>query len=313
LSDGKSERLLNLTICLLMARHFISKQDVRRTIEGYRGLDDAAFNRLFERDKDELRELGVPLSVGSDDPLFPDDVGYRILRKDFELPPLSFEPAELAVLGLASSVWDAATQADEAKSALAKLRAAGADPDPGRMACLAPNLSAKEPAFAAMWQAMLDRVEVSFDYHGKRRSYQPWAMTHRQGAWYVYGRDLGVGQPRIYRLGRVESDVEAVSGKGAFEPPEVDFEALLAQIEPKGPEGAAVVAIRGEEAGPLRRSGTPVDAPAPPGYSAYRISYAGDVVAELASHGAGVLVLDPPQLRQAVVDHLAAMAGEGER
>ena len=136
------ERILNLTICLLLCRFIRPNPGSRR---GYHNLSDAAFERTFERDKDDLRGMGVPVETGSNNPLFPDEVGYRIRRKDFELPAIEFTPAETAALGLAATVWESATQADQAVSALAKLRAAGVDPDPERLAGLAPSIGAREP------------------------------------------------------------------------------------------------------------------------------------------------------------------------
>ena len=160
---------MNLAICLLMARRFIEKSQIREVVEGYHDLTDAAFERTFERDKDELRRLGVPVETGSNDALFPDEVGYRILRKDFELPPIEFSAAETAALGLAATVWESATQAGQTVSALAKLRAAGVDPDPSRLSVLAPSVGAREPAFAGVWSACAERAPISFGYRGEIR------------------------------------------------------------------------------------------------------------------------------------------------
>ena len=126
MTQQKSERIMNLTICLLMSRRFVEKTRIRQVVEGYRDLSDGAFERTFERDKDELRSMGVAVETGSNDVLFPDEVGYRIRRESFELPAIEFTPAETAALGLAASVWESATQAGQATSALAKLRAARA-------------------------------------------------------------------------------------------------------------------------------------------------------------------------------------------
>ncbi|MCT3007969.1 DNA-binding transcriptional regulator, partial [Propionibacterium freudenreichii] len=137
----RSERLVNLAIALLSARRFLSKAELRRVVEAYRGLSDSAFERQFERDKDDLRAMGVPVVMGSNDVLFDDDTGYRISRTDFELPPVSFDSDELSALGAASRVWQQASAAEQTISALAKLRAAGADPDVERLAALAPRIS----------------------------------------------------------------------------------------------------------------------------------------------------------------------------
>ena len=88
MAPRKSERIMNLAICLLLARRFLDKNHLREVVEGYGGLSDAAFERTFERDKDDLRAMGVPVETGSNSTLFPDEIGYRIRRQDFELPPI---------------------------------------------------------------------------------------------------------------------------------------------------------------------------------------------------------------------------------
>ena len=102
--DNPQERILNLTICLLVSGRYLPKSRIREAVEGYHDLSDAAFERTFERDKDELRSLGVPIEVGSFDPLFDDEPGYRILPSEFELPPIDLDAEEAAVVGVAARV-----------------------------------------------------------------------------------------------------------------------------------------------------------------------------------------------------------------
>lgn len=313
MTPRKSERILNLAICLLMARRFIDKAQIRQVVEGYHDLSDAAFERTFERDKDELRHLGVPVETGSNDPLFPDEVGYRIRREHFELPEIEFTPAETAALGLAASVWESATQADQATAALAKLRAAGVEPEPERLSGLAPSIGAREPAFAAVWAATAGRTPIRFDYHGTARQVQPWAMTYRRGAWYLYGHDDAVRAGRIYKVARIESEVATVGKPGSYEVPALDLVAAWATLEPSSDEATAVVAIKNGRAADLRRRGTPLteqDA-VPPGYTAHQVGYsrAADFVAELCAHGEDALVLAPDDIRAAVIAQLSAVAG----
>ena len=83
----KAERLVNLFILLLSARNFVTRAHIRETIEGYRDMGDGAFERMFERDKDELRSAGVPIITGSNDPDSDEQDGYMVRRDEFELPP----------------------------------------------------------------------------------------------------------------------------------------------------------------------------------------------------------------------------------
>src|SRR3954463_482223 len=125
----RAERLVNLVICLLSTRQFLTAERIRDVVPGYEGADgskatDEAFKRSFERDKAELRELGIPLETGRNS-IFDTEDGYRIARKDFELPAISFTADEAAAVGLAARLWSTASLASEARAALIKLRAAG--------------------------------------------------------------------------------------------------------------------------------------------------------------------------------------------
>ena len=307
---------MNLAICLLMARRFVPKAELRRTIEAYRSLSDEAFERMFERDKDELRAMGVPVETGSNDVFFPDDVGYRIRRESYELPPVSFTRDEATVLGLAAQVWESAARADEAVSALAKLRAAGVDPEASRIAALTPSVGAKEPSFDPLWEAVNGRVPVTFAYHGRVRHVQPWGLRSRHGSWYVAGLDTDAGEPRVYKLVRVEGTVTLDRAHAPFARDEdVDVQGLFRAIEPAKPDARAIVALRHGAAPQLRRRGEPVDWPADgprplPGYDAYAVGYAsqGDFAGELCGLGADALVLAPADLADAVIAQLREVA-----
>ena len=142
---------MNLVIALLGTRQFVSAAKIRSTVPGYEADDgtdraDEAFKRMFERDKAELREIGVPLETGRNS-FFDTEDGYRIARSDYELPEVTLEPEEAAAVGLALRLWQSAQLAGAAHSALVKLRAAGIEVDQGRGIPLQPRLDAGEPAF----------------------------------------------------------------------------------------------------------------------------------------------------------------------
>lgn len=314
MTQQKSERIMNLAICLLMSRRYVDKARIREVVEGYHGLSDAAFERTFERDKDELRSLGIPVETGSNDVFFPDEIGYRIKREDFELPAIEFSAAETAALGLAASVWESATQAGQTASALAKLRAAGVDPDPARLAALAPRIGAREPAFEGIWAAYVDRAPVSFSYKGETRRLEPWAMTSRRGSWYLLGFDRDKAEPRMFKLSRIEGTAARIGKAGSCRPAEIaDLDAAWSRLEPADADESAVIAVRVGRGHDLRRRAAPTEAAVPAGYESFILSYAraSDITGELCAHGADVIVMEPPELRASVIAELSAVA-EGE-
>ena len=195
-ASAKTERLLNLVICLLYTRQPLSKAKIRDAVPQYgTTASDEAFDRMFERDKDELRELGIPLVTEPGDALFDDEPGYRIDRREYALPEISFAADELAVLGLASRAWAQASLAGPAAQALLKLEAAGVERDDSSLIGIEPRVRTAEPAFEAVKNAVLQRTPVAFTYRTAgsgevaTRHVQPWGIASWHGRWYLTGFD----------------------------------------------------------------------------------------------------------------------------
>lgn len=316
MTTRKTERILNLTICLLVSGRFVSKSQIREAVEAYHGLSDAAFERTFERDKDELRALGVPIELGSYDALFDDEPGYRIRPSEFELPPIDLTADEAAVVGVAARVWQHAAMAESTMSAIAKLRAAGIEPDTSQLASLEPSVQAQEPAFEPLWTAVIQRIRMSFTYRGgARRTLEPWGITSAKGRWYVVGRDVDRDAVRMFKLSRIADLPKRVSKPGAYQvPDDLDLRALARSLAPAEPTATAVVAIRSGKAPALARRGeaVPVDqvpVSLPSGFEVVRVGYREIpyLAEDIARYAADVVVLEPPELRQAVIDHLNAV------
>jgi len=304
-----SERLVNLTIALLTTQRFVSREDLREMVEGYRQLSDESFQRQFERDKDSLRALGVPIETGTADRYFRDDTGYRIRRDDFELPPVDFDDSEVAVLVLAAQVWQQASVAETTAAALAKLWAAGVEPDVDRLNALRPHVSAREPSWQPIWAALGARQKVRFRYHDADRTVQPWVLAWRHGAWYMAGFDEMRDAPRLFKLARIQSDVETVGQPGAFTVPQLT-QGLYDGLEGAQPDSEALLEVRLGRAPWLTRRSEPVpEAPCPAGWQRWRLPYASGsaVVADLAMAGADVRVVEPAELADAVVRHHAGL------
>ena len=327
MSTAKSERLLNLVILLLVARNYTSKEQIRQLMEPYRASSDEAFDRMFERDKDDLRALGIPLETGFVDKFFEDEHGYRIKRDAFELPAIDFTADEVAVLGLAARVWRHAGLAAATSDALVKLKAAGLSFDREQLEQVQPTLVAEEPAFESMWQATVHRTPVQFDYSraGQRnattRHVEPWGVVTAQGRWYVAGLDTDRGEPRLFRLSRIVSEVMTTGEPGSFTVPEgTDLRAMSASLAPREPDCSAVVLARSGAANGLRRraavTATGVTGPdGTPGWDQLDVPYVSeaDFAGELLGYADAVVVESPDELRTAVRDRLSSVLAGGAR
>ncbi len=317
---AKTERLLNLVLVLLYTRRPLPKSKIRELVPQYgSAASTEAFDRMFERDKDELRELGVPLVTEEIDALWDDEPGYRIHERDYALPDIAFEADELAVLGLASRTWAQASLAGPAAQALRKLRASGVERDGGSLIGIEPRLRTVEPAFDAVKDAVLRRVPVRFAYrrpeveHASLRRVQPWTLASWHGRWYLNGHDLDRDAPRVFRLSRIEGPVTPDGRPGSYSVPETHRAHEMIQGSAAGSaHGTAVLRVREGSGQALRRRGEVTAGAAPEGWTSLRVDY-GEVEAmadDVCGYGPDAVVVSPDELAEAVVRRLSgALAG----
>jgi proteasome accessory factor B len=321
----KTERLLNLVLVLLYARRPLAKAQIRQLVPQYgQSASTEAFERMFERDKDELRELGIPLVTEDIDPLHEDEPGYRIHQREYALPDISFEPDELAVLGLASRTWAQASLAGPAAQALRKLRAAGVERDGDALIGIEPRLRTTEPAFDAVKDGVLRRVPLRFDYRrpeadeATERHVQPWSLVSWHGRWYLNAFDVDRDAARVFRLSRVVGAVRTSGKPGSFEVPDGHEPSLMVQRVAAPPTHAspAVLRVRPGAGHSLRRQATSVAA-ADDGWDRVDLDYTDleGFAEEVAGYGGDVVAEQPAELVASVVDRLrgALVAHGGAR
>ena len=316
----KTERLLNLVICLLYTRMPLSKAKIRDAVPQY-GMtaSEEAFDRMFERDKDELRDLGIPLVTEPLDAFFDDEPGYRIDRREYALPEISFAADELAVLGLASRAWAQASLAGPAAQALRKLKAAGVERDDSSLIGIEPRVRTAEPAFEKVKKAVLERIPVAFTYRtagsgeGTTRHVQPWGIASWHGRWYLTGFDTDRGAPRVFRLGRIEGEVATEGKPAAYEVP-VDHEpkAMISTMAVERDPQPAVLRVRVGAGHSLRRRARSIgdidDTWSQVGLDFTDTEAFAD---EISSFGPDVVVQSPTELRESVIRRLTGAIGTG--
>ena len=318
MAAAKTERLMNLLIMLLVQRGYVSRDRIRELL--YPGSSDEAFERMFERDKDELRSLGVPIEVGTIDPLFEDEQGYRISPDDYALPAIELSADEAAVVGLAGSVWEHARLAEATTEALRKLTAAGADIDVTALDIVQPRIAAEEPAFDVFFEAVQSRTPVRFAYRRMpaeeptTRRLEPWGVFRYRGRWYAVGHDLDRQDERIFRLSRVVGDVQLAGPPESYAiPADVDVREVARTLRPEPRDSSATVLVRAGTCLSLRRSAATVEegVTGPDDRTRWDrlvIEHAPlDLAGEVLSQGPDVVVEEPAELRESVLTCLSAL------
>ena len=311
------ERLTNLVVALMATEIGLTKQQILDNVSGYRQRADAgarsdALEKMFERDKDELRTLGVPVeTIG--DPADPNDLRearYRIPQAEYDLPDdIEFTAAELAVLQLAGSVWSTESASVDAKAGVRKIRALGIDGDEPIIG-FAPRITVRDAAFPLLQEAIEKSRVVGFDYlkpgeeSPRRRSIRPLALVDYEARWHVYGIDVDIEADRMFLLSRIVGDVR-ISAK-TFDPRLRDGagERALAGLQRVAAQNAALLEVTPGTEAALR-----LGRRATPAVQGIHVPFVDlHIFAdELASYGPEVRVVEPDALRDAVISRLAAV------
>jgi proteasome accessory factor B len=320
------ERLFSLVLALLATENGLTKNEILSTVQGYRqryknGGDNANLERQFERDKDDIRELGVPLETVDS----PGDAGnnqtlrYRIPRGAYELPhDITFSSDETTLLNLAAMVWREGSLSGESRRALLKLRSLGVAADEPVIG-YAPRVRLRDAAFDPLNAALERHVVVRFPYlkpgeeESREREIVPLALVQYQGRWHLSGEETDFGSQvagthKMFLLRRI---VGAVTAGATVPAREGDQAALaLAGLEEIWERSVAEVEVLCDTDASTRlanRRGTEeVAVAADASTKRLRLHYVDDAILadDLAGFGPEVLVLSPPEVRDAVIERL---------
>ncbi len=308
------ERLVNLVVALMATEQGLTKDTILTSVAGYREQSDAraskdALEKMFERDKESLRGLGIPIETIGDwaDPDDLREARYRVPTAEYELPDdITFTPSELALLNLAGGVWSENSMSDDARSGLRKIRALGIPVDEPIIG-YSPRISLRNPSFSVLQQAIEQGRVVTFPYlkpgeeAPRIRRIQPLALVDYEARWHIFGIDLDAAADRTFLLSRIVGAVEVT--RQSFDPAlrEGAGERALAGLDEVAARNSALLEVNpGTEAAlRLSRRATPAD-------QGIRVSFV-DVhvfADELASYGPEVRVVEPAELTAQVIARL---------
>lgn len=301
------ERLINLLAMLLTSHRPVTAEEIRQTIPGYSKDSDEAFHRMFERDKELLRGIGIPIELQPTDG-WEVEHGYVVDPAKYRLPDPGLTDEERAALFLAAQMVRLGGEraAPEAVLKLGGARLTGA------VEPLAADLGATIGVLGALFQALSERKVVAFTYKGQKRRTAPYGLGHRRGHWYLVGGSRS-GE-RMYRVDRMEK-LEVEETAAAFERPAgFRLAAALASMPwEAGTEDTVNAKVRFTEEiawWAARQLGAKAAKPARDGSMTVEVTVANReaFLGWVLSFGDGAEVLEPEELRSAVIDRVRGVA-----
>ncbi len=291
----KSERLVNLTIALLATGRWLSKSEIFQSIDGYSG-DTQSQERMFERDKEELRNLGIEIEVGTFDPLFEDEVGYRIRPEKYRINLSQLTTTQLSLLSVAAASWKRAEINSQASSALLKLSALGIESDLDGINPFTPVILSSHENLGNIMDAIASKKVVSFqyrlkDFSSQERVIEPYGVGTKHGYWYVAGLDLDRKAVRLFRLDRCISEIREQGKANSYEIPP-DF-SMRQQLASRDRNNLCLLEVRTDRGSQIRRHARPVQLGDEWDTVEYPFSDTAELVRDLLWHRDDVRIIDP--------------------
>lgn len=219
MASEKNSRLINLVIALLATKKFMTKPQIFKAVPGYTDSDTSAeaADRMFERDKEELRALGIEIEIRSIDPLFDDEIGYRIRPEHyrFDLGPLTSE--EIAILALAAEAWRNSAFDDIARTTALRLESLGITSDFSELQLISPYQDAPKTLIDLL-NAIEAGSEIELDYLNTEDTTEikrlaPHGIYTRRSKWYLFAKDIKDASFKSYRLDRIENEIRTSKRK----------------------------------------------------------------------------------------------------
>jgi proteasome accessory factor B len=309
MADKKAERLINLTLALLATKRYLKKQEIFRTVHGYEG-EISSMERMFERDKSDLRELGIEIQVGDLDPLFDDEPGYRIIQSNYSLKLPELTPREVAIFSIAGNLWNDSVLATEAQSGLRKLESLGI---PNSMDLSLQVQYRYEPPGSNLnlvQQAISQKRAITFNYENsgrKERSLNPYQIFLWRGFWYLLGEDLHDVTIKIFKFARILGDVTQSTKSKTYEiPNDIDLNKYISKYSPN--RDTARIAIRIGEAQILRNQAEFITTSGDEDIFEIAFESESELFSRILWHGSSVRLISPPELVTSLVSKLEKAA-----
>lgn len=311
MSSAKTERLVNLTMALLGSKRYMTKSEVFRRVAGYSGSSETK-ERMFERDKDDLRNLGIEIEVASHDPLFEDEVGYRIRPEVFQLRE-NLDAEELGLISLALNLVKDSELGEAGSSLTRRLNSLAVSPVmPEEFRIKEQDIT--EAGLAELLSALANRQTIEFPYikdgaaQEEIRRVNPLGLSAWRGSWYLVGEDLNRDDVRVFKVSRISGSIEIHGTSNSYTiPSDFNIKEYLIMLRPG--EFGATLQLRNASGINLRNIAKTIER-IDDEWDLVKVDFQdfNEALREVMWLGADTIVLEPKELRDATIEALTKLA-----
>ena len=303
MSSDKTERLINLTLGLLSSKRYLTKNEIFRNVAGYNGSPET-MERMFERDKDELRGLGIEIEVGQIDPLFEDEQGYLIRSSSIQIQPEEFSKEELLLMTMAGNLWKESALSGISENALIKM--ASLDGGIGFNSIALPLIQDEKfntAIFEKIIEAILQNKYLTFTYKNKERIVAPYGLKNTKGFWYLIAQEKDQ-EIKVFKLIRIQSEIGILTSDINFtKPKNFEIDSYLESVLNEN-QREAILRIRENKVNNLRDKGAVTESK--DGWDTLQITFddLADFAKDILWYGDDIYVVSPADLRDEIVKNL---------
>lgn len=299
MSDQKTERLINLTLALLSSKRYLTKSEIFNNVAGYSGSPET-MERMFERDKDELRNLGIRIEVRALDPLFEDDQGYLIDSDTFQINPNDFSQEEIFLLTMAANLWHGSALQQDSKAALLKIQSLDGLVATNTVASPVIEDNEDSKKLLLIFDAVERFITLEFEYKGTIRQVKPYGIYTRRGFWYLAAQENDL--VKSFKVVRIGQTIRATSkAQGFAKPSEFKLSAFLEDINAPT-TSKAEVRIRKNQALALRKRHKVEEVDSEWDKLFIDYIFEEDLIESLLWYGSNLVVISPTSIRNQIVN-----------
>lgn len=304
MSNQKTERLINLTLALLSSKRYLTKSEIFKNVAGYSGSAET-MERMFERDKDDLRNLGVRIEVRALDPLFEDDQGYLIDSKTFQINPNDFSKEEILLLTMAANLWHGSALQHDSKAALLKIQSL--DGLVATNTVTSPVVEDNEDSkkLLLIFDAVERCVSLEFEYKGTVRQVKPYGIYTRRGFWYLAAQENDV--VKSFKVIRIGEQIKMTSkSQGFTKPAEFKLSTFIEGLNAPT-TSKAEVRIRKNQVLALRKRYKVEEIDSDWDQVFIDYIFEEDLIESLLWYGSNVVVISPKTIRDQIINRAKAL------